>query len=51
MNSNSLLMSIGLGTLLTTAVACAADGVVLAKAQGIPHPAVIAHRGASYVAP
>lgn len=40
-----------LATLLASTAAHATDGKALAKAQDIPHPAVIAHRGASFDAP
>lgn len=40
-----------LATLLATSTVHAADGQALAAVQGIPHPAVIAHRGASFDAP
>lgn len=46
-----LIQALGLATLLSTLSAAANDGLSLAKAQGIPHPAVIAHRGASFDAP
>ena len=47
------LFRVGLGLILAAlgAQAFAADGAALAWAQGIPHPAVIAHRGASFDAP
>ena len=38
-------------TLLASTAAHATDGKALAKAQDIPHPSVIAHRGASFDAP
>lgn len=40
-----------LATLLASTAAHATDGKDLANAQDIPHPAVIAHRGASFDAP
>ena len=47
-----LLPVLGLAALLMAVGALASDSpAALAKAQGIAHPAVIAHRGASYDAP
>lgn len=40
-----------LAVLMLPLTATANDGQALAKAQGIPYPAVIAHRGASFDAP
>jgi glycerophosphoryl diester phosphodiesterase len=48
---NPLLRTLALSTLLSASLASATDGKTLAAAQGIPYPAVIAHRGASYDAP
>ncbi|MDF0731115.1 glycerophosphodiester phosphodiesterase family protein [Pseudomonas entomophila] len=46
------IQALGLAALLSTFSAGASEApALLAKAQGIPHPAVIAHRGASYDAP
>ncbi|MCV9920799.1 glycerophosphodiester phosphodiesterase family protein [Pseudomonas sp. BT-42-2] len=45
-----IVRALGLATLLAGA-AQASDGRSLAAAQGIAHPAVIAHRGASFDAP
>lgn len=42
---------LGLALLGVAAQGQAADSAALAKAQGIPYPAVIAHRGASHDAP
>ncbi len=42
---------LGLALFTVAVQAQAADGAALARAQGIPHPAVIAHRGASHDAP
>ncbi|CAK17016.1 glycerophosphodiester phosphodiesterase [Pseudomonas entomophila] len=47
----TLIQALGLTTLLATGAAQAVDGQALARAQGIPQPAVIAHRGASFDAP
>ncbi len=44
-------LCLGLALVTLGAQAHAADGAALAKAQGIPYPAVIAHRGASHDAP
>ncbi|MBA1203452.1 glycerophosphodiester phosphodiesterase [Pseudomonas capeferrum] len=46
-----IVQALGLITLLSTVSSQASDGRALASAQGIPHPAVIAHRGASHDAP
>ncbi|WP_225923466.1 MULTISPECIES: hypothetical protein [Pseudomonas] len=48
---NPLLRTLALSTLFSASLASATDGKTLATAQGIPYPAVIAHRGASYDAP
>jgi glycerophosphoryl diester phosphodiesterase len=48
---NPLLRTMALSMLLSASLASASDGKALAAAQGIPYPAVIAHRGASYDAP
>ncbi|OCT28071.1 glycerophosphodiester phosphodiesterase family protein [Pseudomonas putida] len=45
------LPAMGLVLLLCAMNAGASDGPSLAKAQHVPHPAVIAHRGASFDAP
>lgn len=49
MRFKDFCLGLGLGALL--APAQAEDGATLAQAQGIPYPAVIAHRGASFDAP
>lgn len=46
-----IIQAFGLIMLLGTGSAHANDARALASAQGIPYPAVIAHRGASYDAP
>lgn len=49
MRLKDLCLGLGLCALMTPAFA--ESGAALAKAQGIPYPAVIAHRGASHDAP
>ncbi|WP_052750405.1 MULTISPECIES: glycerophosphodiester phosphodiesterase [Pseudomonas] len=46
-----LIGMLALAALGPASVALATDGTALAAAHGIPYPAVIAHRGASYDAP
>ncbi|MBK4993334.1 glycerophosphodiester phosphodiesterase [Pseudomonas sp. S37] len=48
---NLLFSLLALAALFTVLTASANNGQALATAHGIPHPAVIAHRGASYDAP
>ncbi|QXH52580.1 glycerophosphodiester phosphodiesterase [Pseudomonas fakonensis] len=48
---NRFMQSLTLTLLLAATTASASDGKALADAQGIPYPAVIAHRGASFDAP
>jgi len=47
----SLIAMLGLAALGSASAGWATEGKSLAAAQGIPYPAVIAHRGASYDAP
>lgn len=48
---NPMFSFLALTALLTVSAASASNGKALATAHGIAHPAVIAHRGASYDAP
>ena len=48
---NPMFSFLALTALFTVSAASASNGKALATAHGIAHPAVIAHRGASYDAP